>query len=122
MTHEGLTGKGDIMHSQNGGYYFSVAGKSWNRSVEAVNFYVAIHDAGFPVVLCDADEILKRFQGRDLIGIVPRDTVPKYCESLFPEKYGKILDFMHVYDEDDWRGQIEWLPEEDEAHLLGGEI
>ena len=33
----------------NAGYYFSVRGKSWGRSVEAVNFFVAIREAGYPV-------------------------------------------------------------------------
>lgn len=101
-----------------GGYYFAVGGAAWNRSVEAVNFYVAIHDAGLPVVLRKAEAILARFRGKDIVGVVPRNITPRYCEGMFPEKYGTILDFIHVYDEDPWRDQIEWLPEE-EAKLIG---
>ena len=100
-----------------GGYYFAVAGAAWNRSVEAVNFYVAIHDAGLPVVLRKAEAILARFRGEDIVGIVPHDITPRYCEGMFPEKYGTILDFIHVYDGDLWRDQIEWLPEE-QAKLI----
>ena len=102
---------------KNGGYYFSVAGNAWNRAVEAVKFYVSIHDAGYPVLLQDANSILSRFLGTDLIGIVPHTTIPKYCDSMFPNCYGKILDFMHVYDDDAWIREIEWLPEE-EAKLV----
>ena len=96
---------------KNGGYYFCVAGDAWNRAVEAVKFYVSIHDAGFPVLFRDADHILSRFLGEDLVGIVPHDTIPVYCDSMFPKHYGKILDFMHVYDDDGWLGDVEWLPE-----------
>lgn len=95
------------------GYYFVVAGKAWNRAVEAVHFYVALKRAGLPVVLRDARAILARFKGDDLVGVVPRDVISVYCEGMFPERFGTILDFMHVYDEEiaNFGGKIEWLPE-----------
>ena len=95
------------------GYYFAVRGKSWGRSVEAVNFFVAIREAGYPVILEDAEGILARFEGTDLIGIVPENCPTRYCEDRFPAKYGTILDFMHVDEEDmeNFGNQIEWLPE-----------
>jgi len=94
------------------GYYFSVSGK--HRTFETVSFYVALSAAGFPVFLYDADAILARIEGSDYIGIVPHHIIPKYCESMFPEKYGKVVDFMHVYDEDiaELGAAIEWLPME----------
>lgn len=97
------------------GYYFEVAGSAWNRSVEAVNFYVALKKKKLPVVLSDADEILARFKGTDYIGIVPHTVIPSYCDGMFPNSYGKILDFMHVYQEemDGYGDKIEWLPEEE---------
>ena len=60
---------------------------------------------------------LSRVSG-GLIGVVPRDVIPVYCESMFPKSYGIILDFMHVRDEDiaAFGDKIEWLPE-DEAKL-----
>ena len=63
----------------------------------------------------DANEILARFEGTDYIGIVPHSVISPYCESLFPEKYGRVIDFMHVYEEDLelWGDDIEWLPIED---------
>ncbi|MCI7775449.1 MAG: hypothetical protein MSH55_06700 [Enorma sp.] len=103
------------------GYYYAVSGNAWNRSVEAVSFYVALKRAGLPVILCDARAILARFKGEDLVGVVPRDVIPVYCERMFPKHLGTILDFMHVYDEDIayFGDKIEWLPEP-AAQLVGG--
>ena len=103
------------------GYYYEVAGKAWSRAVEAVHFYVALKRAGLPVVLRDARAILARFKGEDLIGVVPRDVTPVYCEGMFPKSYGTILDFMHVHDEDmaAFGDKIEWLPE-NKAKLIHG--
>ena len=94
------------------GYYYVVAGKAWNRAVGAVLFYVALKRAGLPGVLRDARAILSRFKGEDVIGVVPRDVIPVYYESMFPKCHGTILDFMHVYDEDmaAFGDKIEWLP------------
>ena len=66
----------------------------------------------------DARAIIARFKGEDFIGVVPRDVIPVYCESMFPKSFGTILDFMHVRDEDiaAFGDKIEWLPE-DEAKL-----
>ena len=99
------------------GYYFQVAGK--HRASEAVNFYTAIYEAGLPVVLNDAKEILARFEGTDYVGIVPHSVIPKYCESMFPAKYGRVIDFMHVYEEELelYGDQIEWLPIEEATFL-----
>ena len=98
------------------GYYFSIAGKY--RTFETVSFYVALSKAGLPVYLHDADTILARIEGTDYIGIVPLHVIPRYCEDMFPEKYGRVIDFMHVYDEEfeEFGDAIEWLPVE-EAEL-----
>ena len=39
---------------------------------------------------------------------------------MFPDRYGRVIDFMHVYDEDleQMASAIEWLPEEP-AKLTG---
>ncbi len=93
------------------GYYFSIAGMK--RQYEAVSFYLALSSAGFPVIIVGAEELLARFEATDFIGIVPHSSPTRYCESLFPEKYGRIIDFTHVYkNEDAWFKKIEWLPEE----------
>ena len=102
------------------GYYFIVEGK--HRAVEAVTFYTEILKAGFPVIISDAEEILSRFEGRDFIGIVPHHVTPRYCEGLFPAKYGKVIDFMHVYEEEmaAFGNDIVWLPEEEAKLIISG--
>lgn len=96
------------------GYYFEVAGNAWNRACEAINFYIAIKDAGLPVVIQDGDALLSRFEGKDFVGIVPHGVTPKYSGGLFPSSLGTILDFRNIYDEDieKYWDQIQWLPEE----------
>ena len=104
--------------SERAGYYYKIAGKY--RTAEAVSFYAALSQAGLPVVLSDAEEIMARLEGAGFIGIVPHDVTPRYCESMFPEKYGRVIDFIHVYQEelDTFGDAIEWLPEE-EARIDG---
>lgn len=95
---------------KNAGYYFAIAGI--NRQYESVSFYVALTDAELPVVIGDAKELISRFDATDYVGIVPHHLPTRYCESLFPEKYGDIFDFTHAYkDEDPWFEKIEWIPE-----------
>ncbi len=98
---------------ESAGYYFEVAGKAWNRSVEAIHFFVAIRKMGYPVILSNGTAINARLQGSDLIGIVPNGVTPSYCEYMFPKSYGTILDFMNVYQDEyeKLKDCIEWLPE-----------
>ena len=92
------------------GYYFHIRGKY--RPMESIRFYLAIHNAGLPVLIEDAEEILARYDATDYIGVVPHNTTPRYCENMFPQRYGRVIDFTHVYEEeDDWIDQIEWIPE-----------
>ena len=94
------------------GDYFAIVGIK--RQFEAVSFYLALSSAGLPVIIGGAEELLARFEATDYIGIVPHHYPTRYCESLFPEKYGNMIDFTHVYkSEDTWFEQIEWLPEEE---------
>ena len=99
------------------GFYFAAAGK--HRQREAVSFYVSLSKEGVPVILHDADEILARFEGNDYVGIVPHSVIPKYCESMFPAEYGRVIDFIHVYDEEMglYGSEIDWLPL-DKAELI----
>lgn len=99
------------------GFYYTVAGK--HCPGEAVHFYVALSQAGLPVILHDAKEILARFEATDYVGIVPHFVTPKYCEDMFPAKYGRVIDFFHVYKEEMelFGNEIEWLPL-DNAELI----
>lgn len=97
---------------EDAGYYFVIAGK--HRQFEAVGFYLALSRAGLPVVIRDAEQLLARLDGTDWIGVVPHHVFPRYCEGLFPDEYGKIIDFTHAFKgEDTWFDQIVWLPEEE---------
>ena len=58
------------------GFYLAVSGDGWSRCVEAVKFYVSLHDAGYPVVFYNGEKILKRFKGEDIVGIVPHNVFP----------------------------------------------
>lgn len=93
------------------GYYFNIAGIQ--RAFEPVSFYLALTNAGLPVVISGAEELLARFEASDWVGVVPHYCPTRYCEDLFPDEYGDIIDFTHVYkDEDKWFSKITWLPEE----------
>ena len=107
--------------SEKAGFFFEVAGKY--RVFEAVNFYISLIEAGLPVVIRDSREILNILEGNGYIGIVPHDVVPRYCEDMFPEKYGKVIDFIHIYEEEknSFGDMIEWLPET-EAELSRSNI
>ena len=102
---------------QHAGYYFAIAGMQ--RQFEAVTFYVALSSAGYPVIIEGAEALLARFEATDYVGIVPHHLPTRYCESMFPDSYGTIVDFTHVYKDEDatWFDKIEWLPEE-EAELV----
>ena len=96
----------------NAGYYFVIAGI--HRQFESVSFYIALSEAGLPVVINDAEELVNSFDGVDYVGIVPHHVFPRYCSGMFPKDYGVVFDFMHVYDEEieNFGSKIIWLPEE----------
>lgn len=53
------------------GYYLGLGGSSYGRTVEVVQFYLALHRAGLPVYLWDAKLIADRMRGDDIVGVVP---------------------------------------------------
>lgn len=78
----------------NRGWWFTLAGSSYSRSVETVKFYLALNGHGIPVFLCDGQELAAMLAGKDYIGIVPEEVIPSYCGHLFPDE--NIIDFMHL--------------------------
>jgi len=76
------------------GWWLSLAGSSWGRSVETVNFYMALIDQGYPVFLHDGAGLAEMLTGADYIGIVPEGVTPRYCGGLFPEN--GFLGFMNL--------------------------
>ena len=99
-----------VSHSEQG-FFFTVDGKSWGRSVEAINFYLAIHRAGLPVVIYEGRKLAERLTGEDKIGVVPDGIFPRYCESYFPDDH--ILDFMNLPYENRERfaARVNWRDE-----------
>lgn len=82
-----------VRHNEHG-YFLSVAGKAWTRSIEAIKFYNALRAEGIAVYLHDAKGITDRLLEKDRIGIVPEHVIPAYCEAWFPGM--EILDFMNL--------------------------
>ena len=76
------------------GYLLWLTGKAWSRTLETVRFYLALRDAGLPVFLSEARTLAKRMIGEEMVGIVPEDVTPVYCDSLFPLEQ-HIIDFEH---------------------------
>lgn len=107
-----------VNHNERG-FFLSVRGKAWTRSIEAIKFYNALRAEGVAVYLHDAKGITDRLLGRDRLGIVPEHVIPSYCEAWFPGI--EILDFMNLpYEQDEYElmlPKITWL-EEQEQKLL----
>lgn len=82
------------VHSDENGYFLSVAGSSEGRCIEAIHFYLALKRAGLPVYMHDGDLLVDRLLEREKIGIVPEGVIPSYCHSLFPNE--RIIDFMNL--------------------------
>lgn len=77
-----------------GGYYLMVAGTSESRTIEAIKFYLALHQAGLPVCMRKANLLKDRLTGKEQIGIVPAGVVPFYCHHYFPGR--DIIAFMNL--------------------------
>ena len=107
-----------------GAYSLTVRGKSYSRSIETIKFYNALRRTGVAVYLCDAQELVDRVTERDVIGIVPCEVYPVYCESLFPNM--DILDFMNLpYEREDVAKMlpyITWFPEKEVQLVSDGEL
>lgn len=87
-----------VGHIEGKGYYLSLAGSAWNRTIETVKFYLVLRRAGVPVVLHESKLIADRLMGKEKIGIVPSGVFPAYCESWFPNE--NVIDFMNLPEED----------------------
>ena len=80
------------------GYYLTLAGDAWNRTIETVKFYLVLRRAGIPVYLEEAKLLADRLMEKEKLGIVPDGVMPAYCEGLFPNEH--IIDFLNLPEED----------------------
>ena len=76
------------------GYYLVVAGLAETRTIETIHFFLALHRAGVPVCIRNAEELKARLTGAESIGIVPEGVFPAYCHDRFPGE--SIVDFMNL--------------------------
>ena len=104
----------DLIVSQDeNGWFFTLRGTSYGRSIETIKFYNVLRKAGLPVCLLDRQALAARLTETDVIGIVPDGIFPRYCNSLFPGM--EISDFMNLpYEEEKvlmMLPKITWIPE-----------
>lgn len=87
------------LHKDEEGWYLSIDGDAWNRTIESVKFYLALHREGLPVYMHKGKQLADRLMEKEKIGVVPRGVFPAYCASLFPDE--EIIDYMNLpyYDE-----------------------
>ena len=94
------------------GYYFNISGDSEIRNAEVINFYVALKQAGFPVVLQNGDTLLRRMKGEDFVAVGPLYRAFELNNNVPFKEYGKILDLRDL-DSDEYENfghEIMWLP------------
>lgn len=80
--------------SDKDGFYLSVAGDAWSRTIETVKFYLALRKAELPVFIHEAESLAARLDETEKIGIVPDGVMPAYCQSWFPKEH--IIDYMNL--------------------------
>jgi hypothetical protein len=77
-----------FLHFDDDGYHLSLAGTAETRAAETIRMALALHGAGIPVKVRDADLHRRRVLGEDLIAIVPNayfGAYPYTIQSLFPD-------------------------------------
>lgn len=68
-------------------FKIELTGYASNRLVETIKMFLAIHEAGLPIAMEEADSIRKRLLGHDNIGIIPSYTGPSSADQHFmPEE------------------------------------
>ena len=82
------------VHHDGKGYYLTLAGDAWTRTIETVKFYLALFRRGIPVCLLEAPTLVMRLQETEKIGIVPEGIMPAYCEGYFPDEH--VITFRNL--------------------------
>ena len=85
-----------VYHDEKG-FFLSLAGSSWGRTIETVKFFNALHRRGIPVCVREADVLIERLLETEKIGIVPEGIMPAYCEAYFPGE--DIIAFRNLPEE-----------------------
>ena len=93
------------------GWYFVLSQCTYICPEEAATMYVALRNAGIPVRLCDANEIIRKMSGEGSVGIIPWYSSPwEYQYGGFP--VNGVLKFVNLElpDDQDICDATEWLP------------
>ena len=85
------------VHHDGKGYYLTLAGDAWTRTIETVKFYLALYRRDIPVCLLEAPTLVMRLQETEKIGIVPEGIMPAYCEGYFPNEH--VITFRNLPEE-----------------------
>ena len=102
-----------FVSENDGKWAVRLAGSSIVRVEETVRMAIALYENNIPFELSDAEQIVDMVSGNDLIGIVPDNIVPRYCQNLFPPN-DQIIDFINLNFEKELESKIiektQWYP------------
>ena len=104
--------------AQKGGlWYFAVSGKAYTSSVEAMQSVLALHKAGLPVVLMDAETILPRFTETGDVAVCPETDmlwygVPERVRTYASDGFTLADDIIEESGKkEEIMAKVRWLPE-----------
>lgn len=100
-----------VLYENLPGYYFSVSGETFERSVETIKFYLAVKKIGYPVYLSKQKLLAARFLETDIIHVIP-------CRfSMFASnKDDRGLDTIRIDESEkieELINAIDWIPEKE---------
>ena len=84
---------------EDNGWRLYLHGLSRTRVVETAKMAIALFRHQIPFMLPDAAHMQLMLNGEDMVGIVPDDVIPRYCNSYFPDE-DDIFDFMNPWFDD----------------------
>ena len=89
-----------------GGWYFVLRG-CFDRT-DFIHITLRFSAEGIPIMIHDAEEIVRALKGEDYIGIVPRGDYPFYASSRFHRH--NVMECISFNDEmyESLKGKIEW--------------
>lgn len=100
------------------GFCFSLSGSQFSTSVETIRMYLALNDAGIPVILNDAKILAARFTETDRIGILPLEKYSFYGATIDGENLRDLVNLSDGDHPDLVARKAVWSPRP-ELHLRG---
>jgi hypothetical protein len=88
-----------MVSKKSNGWQLYLAGSSRARVLETAKMAIALSEREIPFILANARELLNMLKGTDYCGIVPKEMIPKYCHSCFPEE-DPIIDFINPWHDE----------------------